>query len=202
MKIFVAGQQYFGAEVLRLCLANSFRVVGAFAPERSVGGQTDRLRAAAAEAGVPCSSELAPEVIPPGTDLIVAAHCHAFISGPVRERSRLGAIGYHPSLLPLHRGRDAIAWALRFRERVTGGTVYWMDDGADTGPIAAQRHVLIQPDDCPAGLWRRALMPLGLLLFSEVLDELAAGRIVRVPQDERLATWEPSLAGHGRLGAV
>jgi len=202
MKIFVAGQQYFGAEVLRLCIAEGHSVLGAFAPGLSPGGQPDRLRAAATDAGVPCSRDLSPGVIPAGTDLIVAAHCHAFISQAVRERSRLGAIGYHPSLLPLHRGRDAIAWSLRFRERVTGGTVYWMDDGADTGPIAAQRHVLIRPDDSPAGLWRRALMPLGLVLIAEVLNDLAAGRIVSTPQDEQLATWEPSIAGRGKLGGV
>jgi methionyl-tRNA formyltransferase len=38
---------------------------------------------------------------PDGIDLIITAHCHDFISRSVRELPRIGALGYHPSLLPL-----------------------------------------------------------------------------------------------------
>ena len=39
-------------------------------------------------------------------------------------------------------------------DAITGGTVYWMDDGADTGPIAAQDWCHIQPGDDAKKLWR------------------------------------------------
>lgn len=76
---------------------------------------------------------------------------------------------------------------------ITGGTVYWMDDVADGGPIAAQRHVFIRPDDDAATLWRRDLAPLGIELFGEVFDQLDSGEVPAAPQPASLATWEPSI---------
>lgn len=131
--------------------------------------------------------------MPPGVDLIVAAHCHAYISAPTRLRSRLGALGYHPSLLPRHRGRSAVEWAIRFPDAITGGTVYWFNDVVDGGPIAAQEPVHIRPDDTARSLWTRDLAPLGLRLFSQVFDQIDSGVIVAEPQDTTLATWEPAI---------
>ena len=194
----IVGQKWLGAEVLRLCLDRGRNVVAVAAPDSA-----DRLHRAAAEAGVHvglCGRVLAPESVPCGVDVLVAAHAHCFIPAEARARTRLGALGYHPSLLPRHRGRDAVRWAIHMGEWITGGTVYWMTDKADAGPIAAQDWCLVRPGDTPADLWRRDLAPMGLRLFGKVLDDLAAGRVVAIHQDEALATWEPafkrpSLAG-------
>jgi methionyl-tRNA formyltransferase len=78
------------------------------------------------------------------------------------------------------------------RERVTGGTVYWLTDTVDGGPIAAQEHVFIRPDDTAASLWRRELGPLGLRLFERVLNDLDLRHVVKTSQDHSLATWEPA----------
>ena len=76
---------------------------------------------------------------------------------------------------------------------ITGGTVYWMDDGADTGPLEAQDFCHILPNETPAELWRRALAPLGLRLLTETVARLASGEAPRMmPQDERVATFEPA----------
>lgn len=80
-----------------------------------------------------------------GTDLIIAAHAHCYIAGGAR--ARFGAIGYHPSLLPLHRSCDAVAWAIHMHEPVAGGSVYWMDNRADGGPVIAQGWCFIRPGD-------------------------------------------------------
>lgn len=196
MKLFIAGQKLFGAEVLALCLERGHEVLGVSSPPFAGDGhRPDRLRDAAQRAGIewmPAGS-LRADTLPQHVDLIVCAHSHDFLGRATRLKARLGAIGYHPSLLPLHRGRDAVAWALRMRERVTGGTIYWLSDGVDAGDIAAQAHVLIQADDHPETLWRRELFPLGLRLFARVLSDIAAGRLVRIPQRHDLATWEPAL---------
>ena len=117
-----------------------------------------------------------------------------------RGKARLGALGYHPSLLPRHRGRDAIRWALHMGDVVTGGTVYWLDDGADTGPIAAQDWCWVEPGDTPESLWRRVLGPMGLRLFDQVLAALDTGAVPSASQDTRMATWEPSF-NPGKLAA-
>lgn len=137
--------------------------------------------------------------IPPGADLIVAAHAHAFIDAGARAATRLGALGYHPSLLPRHRGRDAVRWAIHMGDPVTGGTVFWMDDGADTGPVVRQDWCHILPGETAPELWRRALAPMGLRLLAEALRDLDYGVSVAIAQDDRAATWEPAFES-GKLG--
>lgn len=128
----------------------------------------------------------------PHVDVIVAAHSHNFIGRATRAKARLAAVGYHPSLLPLHRGRDAVRWTIRDGDRVTGGTVYHLTDNVDGGPIAAQEFTLIPPGVTAGTLWREHLAPLGVRLLGGVVGDVAAGRAMYVPQDEGLATWEPS----------
>ena len=86
-------------------------------------------------------------------------------------------------------------WAVRLGERVTGGSIYWLTDTMDGGPIAARAPVFIRPTDDARSLWARELGPLGLQLFEQVLRDLSAGAVVREEQDHSLATWEPSLTG-------
>ncbi|GAA5482073.1 formyltransferase family protein [Haloferula sargassicola] len=203
MNVIVAGQKHFAHEVAEMIARRpGWQIVGVSCP---VGGdRPDRLAEFAQNRGIPVIpsgsfTAAAARAVAPDLDLIVCAHCHDFIGERLRSTARLGALGYHPSLLPLHRGRSAIEWAIRMRERVTGGTVYWMDDVADGGPIAAQRHVFIRPDDDAATLWRRDLAPLGLELLGEVFDQLDAGTLAAIPQSAELATWEPSVEMISRM---
>lgn len=199
MRILVAGQRAFGAAAYARCRALGHAVVAVAAPAEAATPASDgtprpdRLRAAAEADGVPWlpPGQLRAAQVPDDTDLILAAHSHDVIGRATRLRTRFGAIGYHPSLLPLHRGRDAVRWAVHMGERVTGGTVFWLTDQVDAGDIAAQAFCFIQPGETATGLWRRALFPLGLELLTRVLRDLAAGRVVRIPQDPQLATWEP-----------
>lgn len=195
MKLYLIGQKPFGAAVFDLCHSLGHQVAGVCAPLPS-RDRADHLYATATMVGL--AVDASPQVMPAGVDLIVAAHCHVFIPPELLRCARLGGIAYHPSLLPIHRGRDAIRWAVHMRERVTGGTVYWLTEGVDAGDVAAQEHVFIRPDDTPRALWERELFPLGLRLFERVLVALAAGQVVRVPQDHDLATWEPAF-GRARL---
>ena len=112
---------------------------------------------------------------------------------------RLGWIGYHPSLLPRHRGRSSIEWAIRMRDVVTGGTVFWLNAGIDRGDIAYQewcwikpKLLAMEPKKAAKLLWEEELMPIGVRLFKEALNDIAKGRIVRRPQEADISTFEPS----------
>jgi methionyl-tRNA formyltransferase len=209
VRLFIAGSRAFGAEVLTLALRKGHEVLGVSSPALGSGSYSDgapkpdRLRAAAEAAGVPwmLAGTLSAETLPDGVDLIVAAHSHDFIGRKTRLRAAGGAIGYHPSLLPLHRGRDAVRWAVHMGDRVTGGSIYVLSDNVDAGPVLAQEHVFVRPDDTAEALWRRELFPLGVRLFDQVLSDLASvalgGALDEIEayataQDEALATWEPS----------
>ena len=192
MRLFIAGQKWLAQALLEQCRAEGHEVVGVAAPSPD-----DGFARAAVAVGIDVAvaqRRLDSSAVPDGVDLILCAHAHCFIPADTRARARLGALGYHPSLLPRHRGRDAIRWAIHMREPFTGGTIYWMDDGADTGPLALQAWCHILPEDDAGTLWRRELGPLGLHLFSTALALAAEDRLPRVDQDEALATWEPSFS--------
>ena len=198
MRVMIVGQKWLAAELLRLCLARGDDVAAVSAPRMD-----DRLAALATAEGIPVCQvpkRLTGEWVPAGVDVLLCANAHVFVTAEARGKARLGALGYHPSLLPRHRGRDAIRWALHMGDVVTGGTVYWLDDGADTGPIAAQDWCWAEPGDTPESLWRRVLGPMGLRLFDQVLAALDTGAVPSASQDTRMATWEPSF-NPGKLAA-
>lgn len=194
MNIYLCGQKAFGAATLALLLELGHNIVGVSAPLRRPDGREDRLAFDARMRGLPLlpAGDLREALLPSGVDLIVCAHSHDFVGRATREKARLGAIGYHPSLLPHHRGRDAVKWAIKMGERISGGSVYWLDDVCDGGPVAAQDFCFVRPDDTPRELWERELFPLGLRLFAQTLADIERGVLVKIPQDEALSTWEPS----------
>src|SRR5665811_1741301 len=103
-----------------------------------VADAEDRLAAAAQAAGIEVKVQADPKLvvaseIADGTDLIVTAHSHARISSPALAAARLGGIGYHPSLLPRHRGIAAVEWTIRERDPIAGGTVYHLAERMDAG---------------------------------------------------------------------
>lgn len=191
MRVLLAGQKRFGRDVLELILSRGHEVLGVSCPVREddrlwIATQNSRLRV------IP-SGTLQAATMPLGCDLIVAAHCHEFLSAKTRQRATLGALGYHPSLLPRHRGRSAIEWTVRFRDPIAGGSVFWLNDVVDGGAVAAQDFCFVRPEDSALSLWQRELAPMGLLLFGQVLDRLGQGIVHACPQDTALATWEPAV---------
>ena len=186
MKVYLSGAKSFGRGVAEL-VRERYDLVGMSAP------QGDRLETYASLYDIPFTpAERLRAAAVPECDLIVAAHSHAFIGRKTRERSRFGAFGYHPSLLPRHRGRSAVDWTVLMGDKVAGGSVYWLTDAVDGGPIAAQDYCFVRPDDTASSLWRRELFPLGLELLGRALADVSRGVLVKVPQDPELATWEPA----------
>lgn len=185
MKIVLFGQKWLAVEVLRELLCLPGVEIAAVCPDT----EQDRLATAVRQRGIP----VVDMATVPTCDMAVAAYCQRYIPAGVRARCGLGVLAYHPSLLPRHRGRDAVRWTIAMREPVAGGSVYWMDDGADTGPIEAQSWCHVLPGEDAAALWRRELAPMGIRLLVQAVSRLARGeKPLAVPQDERAATWEPA----------
>ena len=85
------------------------------------------------------------------------------------------------------------------RDRVAGGSVFWLTNTVDGGPIAAQDWCFVRSDDDPHTLWRRELFPMGVRLLRQTLADILCGDLVMRPQDSSMATREPSLSGAPRL---
>jgi methionyl-tRNA formyltransferase len=165
-----------------------------------VADPEDRLAAAAKAAGSEVTVQADPKLvvaseIAPGTDLIVTAHSHARIGRDALAAAKLGGIGYHPSLLPRHRGIAAVEWTIREGDPIAGGTVYHLADRMDAGAIAIQEWCFVKKDETPRELWERALAPLGQKLLGEAIDYAKAhGTLPAKPQDEQFATSAPNIA--------
>lgn len=197
MKVFISGQKYFGAQVLRACLAEGLTVVGVCAP---LGDKY--LRPLAELNGIPVlnAGDLNKDTCPRNIDLGITAHSFDYIGHATRMIPRLGWIGYHPSLLPRHRGRSSIEWALKMRDFATGGTVFWLNSGIDRGDIERREMVWIDPAHYSgdikrnaADIWRDTLLPLGVKLMTGAIRDIKSGVFNREKQDHRFSTFEPSM---------
>lgn len=186
MRIALAGQRSFGAAALAAILKEGHEVAQVFAP---IG---DKLDWEARRRSIPTADRLVADALAPELDLIVCAHAHVFISEKARCRTMLGGIGYHPSLLPRHRGRDAVRWTIHMGDPIAGGSVYWLTNRVDGGPIAAADWCHVRPGMTASDLWSEHLFPMGVRLLCEALHDMRLGKLVKVPQDEACATWEPS----------
>jgi len=192
LKIYISGSGYFGAEVLKLCVSKGFEIVGIDTTQKD-----KRLRAEAENNNVPIykSVDQAPDF-----DLGICAHSFKIISDHDIQKARIGWIGYHPSLLPRHRGKSSIEWTIRMRDLITGGTIYWLNSGIDDGEIAYQDFVFVDPElwnmpvrEATFRLWTKELCPLGLKLFEKALKDIPRGIIEKEVQDLRFATYEPAI---------
>ena len=194
MNIAIAGSRYFGQEVLgALAGQPGVNVTHVIAPAID-----DRLAVAAQAKGIAVVVHTDPhkitaEHVADGTDLVVTAHCHARVTPDALAKARLGGIGYHPSLLPRHRGIAAIEWTIRERDSIAGGSIYHLADRMDAGPLAAQDWCFVKKDETARSLWERALAPMGLRLLREVVLKAAqTGEIAAIPQLEEFATLAPA----------
>jgi methionyl-tRNA formyltransferase len=124
-------------------------------------------------------------------DLIVLSNVTRILKAPEIAEAGLGVLCFHPSLLPRHRGGDAVYWTFKMGDKETGSTWFWVDEGIDTGPIAIQDSVPIPADSSPAKLYYETLVPLGARLFDELLAKLERGERPSTVQDESKATYEP-----------
>jgi methionyl-tRNA formyltransferase len=130
-----------------------------------------------------------------GSELIVAAHTHARVDAGAVAKARLGGIGYHPSLLPRHRGIAAVEWTIKCGDAIAGGSIYHLAERMDAGAIAAQDWCFVKPGEGARELWERALAPLGIRLLTQVVVQASAtGSLAAQPQDEQFATLAPRLS--------
>ncbi|HEY3178868.1 MAG TPA: formyltransferase family protein [Casimicrobiaceae bacterium] len=192
MKITLVGSKWFGTAAFALLREEDVSILRVVVPAND-----DRLANAARGVGidvyVPPNPKIIPAAaIPTGTDLIVTAHSHARVSSEALARSRLGGIGYHPSLLPRHRGIAAIEWTIKERDPIAGGSIYHLAERMDAGAIAAQEWCFVRKGETARELWERALAPMGLNLIRKVIRYAKEhNHLPATAQDELYATHAP-----------
>uniref|UniRef100_A0A8C7JX03 formyltetrahydrofolate dehydrogenase n=1 Tax=Oncorhynchus kisutch TaxID=8019 RepID=A0A8C7JX03_ONCKI len=201
MRIAVIGQSVFGLEVYKELRKEGHTIVGVFTiPDKD--GKADPLGVEAEKDGVNVfkfprwrlKGKGIPEVVQvykaTGAELNVMPFCSQFIPMEVIDHPAHGSIIYHPSLLPRHRGASAINWTLIHGDKKGGFTVFWADDGLDTGPILLQRECDVEPDDTVNTIYKRFLFPEGVKGTVDAVRLIAAGNAPKIIQPEEGATYE------------
>jgi methionyl-tRNA formyltransferase len=128
-------------------------------------------------------------------DLQVMAFVTLFVPEEFLNIPTHGSIQYHPSLLPAYRGASAINWPIIKGEKETGLSIFWPDNGLDTGDVLIQKKTPIGPTDTLGTVYFDRLFPMGVEAMLEAVDLVKAGKAPRIKQDESKATYE------GRCGA-
>ena len=102
-----------------------------------------------------------------------------------------GVFGMHPTLLPRHRGRAPIPWAILSGLARTGVTLFEIVDAtADSGAIVGQQEVAIDAHETATSLFDK-IARAHVDLIREYVPQLVAGTAPRLPQDPRRASHWP-----------
>jgi methionyl-tRNA formyltransferase len=197
MRIVVHGQQAFGKAVLEALLRRGENVIAAYVAPEKPGQKADPLKEAAQAANLPVyqpASYRKPEVweefraLKP--DLQVMAFVTLFVPEDFLNIPTKGSIQYHPSLLPKYRGPSAINWPIIQGETQTGLSIFWPDNGLDTGDVLLQKTTPISDTDSLGSVYFDRLFPMGVDAMLEAVDLVKAGKAPRIKQDHSQATYE------------
>jgi methionyl-tRNA formyltransferase len=120
------------------------------------------------------------------------------VHDPFIALAREGVFGMHPTLLPRHRGRAPIPWAILSGLARTGVTLFEIvDSTADSGAIVGQVEVEIAPDETATSLFAR-LAHAHVQLVRELVPQLLSRSAPRSRQDPgRASSWPKRVPADG-----
>ncbi len=198
MRLIVHGQQAYGQAVLEAILDKGVdEVVAVYCAPDKEGRPMDPIKEYALEHGLPVyqpASYKNPEVWQQmgshDADLCVMAYVLLFVPEEALNVPKYGSIQYHPSLLPWHKGPSSINWPIIMGKEKTGLSIFWPDNGLDTGPILLQKEVEIGPDDTLGSVYFDKLFPLGVEAMLESIELVRAGNAPREVQDPEDGSYE------------
>ena len=198
MRISIIGQSAFGKSVLEALAKNNIdEIVGVFAPPTREGRPDDPISESAHALNVPVfefkrlrDKEAITQFKTVQPELCIMAFVTDIVPMEMINYPILGTIQYHPSLLPLHRGPSSINWPIINGESTTGLTIFWPDNGLDTGPVLMQKTVEITTKETLGDLYFKKLFPLGVEAIIESVELVRSGKAPKIVQDESMATYE------------
>src|SRR5208282_547690 len=183
MRIVVHGQQAFGKAVLEALIKRGENVIAVYVAPEKEGAKADPLKEAALAAKLPVyqpASYRKPEVWEEFRALKPDLQVMAFVTLLVPEEflniPTRGSIQYHPSLLPAYRGPSAINWPIILGETETGLSIFWPDNGLDTGDVLLQKTTPISDADTLGTVYFDRLFPMGVDAMMESVGLVKSGK--------------------------
>ncbi|MFL2756744.1 MAG: methionyl-tRNA formyltransferase [Dehalococcoidia bacterium] len=197
MRIALIGQSDFGKDVLDALIKDQKNIVGVFCPPDSKEGQFDPIKESAQSHKIDLyqfgrlrNADPITTFLSLNVDLCVMAFVTDIVPMEIINSPNLGTIQYHPSLLPLHRGPSSMNWPIIAGKKETGLSIFWPDDGLDTGPILLQKKVDIDDTDTLGTLYFKKLYPMGVDALVEAVNLVSNNNAPKIDQDHSAATYE------------
>lgn len=132
-------------------------------------------------------------------DIIFCFGWSSLIKSELLKLSPMGIIGFHPSELPMNRGRHPLIWSLVLGLERGASTFFFMDEGADSGDILSQKIFEIKYED-DAGTLYDKLIAYALKQIECFLPELQNNTYKRLKQDNFKANyWRKRSAKDGEI---
>ena len=121
-------------------------------------------------------------------DYIFAVGLSQLIRGDILNTAKSGVIGFHPTPLPKMRGRAANVWQMLLGVRETACSMFFIDNGVDSGDILGQEKYVIEDTDYAEDVYKKienALYDLSKRVLKQIID----GTLNPVKQNEAEATY-------------
>ncbi|MDE7378638.1 MAG: methionyl-tRNA formyltransferase [Paraprevotella sp.] len=195
LRIVYMGTPEFAVESLRCLVEGGYNVVGVITmPDKPVGRHQDTLQASpvkqyALEQGLRVlqpvrlkDEAFLEELRTLKADLQIVV-AFRMLPEVVWSMPPMGTFNLHASLLPQYRGAAPINWAVINGETETGITTFFLRHEIDTGEVIQQVKVPIADTDNVGDVYDR-LMMLGGRLVTETVDNMLAGTVRTVPQEQ------------------
>jgi len=138
-------------------------------------------------------SEISDEISQLKPDLIITASYGQIIPKNILDVPKFGCINIHPSLLPKYRGPSPIQTAILNGDKNTGITIMLMNEKMDTGPIIAQKGVVIENNENYQDLEKRLSLESANFLL-EILPQYIREEIKPKKQDDTKASYTKILS--------
>lgn len=121
-------------------------------------------------------------------DYIFIVGLSQLVSPRIINAPRKGVIGFHPTALPKFRGRAAIPWQILLGVRESKSSLFYIDEGTDTGEIIDQETYLIGDEDYAEDV-EAALNAALQRMVPRVVQKIKDDALTSRPQDENAATY-------------
>lgn len=120
-------------------------------------------------------------------DWMITAYWPRLLKPEIFGLAKNGCVNFHPALLPVNRGWYPHVHSI-MDGTPTGVTLHLIDEGADTGPVLAQKKVELLPTDTAGDIYGR-LQDEMVRLFEQKWPGIRDGQIRAAPQDEARAVY-------------
>lgn len=121
-------------------------------------------------------------------DYIFVIGFSQLIKKEIIDLAKIGVIGFHPTPLPKMRGRAANVWQILLGVRETKCSLFFIDEGIDSGDILGQQEYVIEDTDYAIDVERK-INKASRELFKRVLYEILNGSCKPAKQNDDEATY-------------